>query len=116
MYKRTLLIDLDGVLNTYNGNYNPDFIPPMREGAKEFLLELQEKFELVLFTTRPKSLAQQWCFENGLLECFEDITDKKKSAWLIIDDRCLTFNGNFEDLTLQILNFAPFYKATPPVA
>ncbi len=37
---RTLLIDLDGVLNTDTGNYDPNFIPPIREGAKEFLTAL----------------------------------------------------------------------------
>lgn len=111
MRKKTLLIDLDGVLNTYSGNYDPDFIPPMRDGAKEFLAELcQKKFELVLFTTRPKNFAQQWCSENGLLDYFSEVTDKKKPAWLIIDDRCLNFNGSYEEITLQILNFTPFYK------
>lgn len=111
MYKKTLLIDLDGVLNTYTGKYDPDFIPPMRDGAKEFLAELcQKNFELVLFTTRPKNLAQQWCLENGLLDYFADVTNKKKAAWLIIDDRCINFNGSYEDIILQIPNFTPFYK------
>ena len=35
--KKTILIDLDGVLNDYVGNYDKDFIPPIKAGAKEFL-------------------------------------------------------------------------------
>lgn len=95
MYKKTLLIDLDGVLNTYTGNYNPDFIPPLREGAKEFLLELQEKFELVLFTTRPKKLAQQWCFDNGLIDYFVDVTNEKSRHGLLSTTDALLLTGIF---------------------
>ena len=35
--KKTILIDLDGVLNDYVGNYDKDFILPIKAGAKEFL-------------------------------------------------------------------------------
>lgn len=48
MGKKTLLIDLDGVLNTYTGGFQPDFIPPIREGAKEFLTAVEPYFELKL--------------------------------------------------------------------
>lgn len=110
MTKKTLLIDLDGVLNVYTGGYEPDFIPPIRNGAKEFITNLAQNYELILFTTRPKEIAQKWCEENGLLENFSEITNEKKPAWLMIDDRCLTFNGNYDDLTIQIHNFTPWYK------
>ena len=42
--KKTILIDLDGVLNNYVGNYNKDFIPPIKAGAKEFLSDLSKNF------------------------------------------------------------------------
>ena len=35
--KKTILIDLDGVLNDYVGNYDKDFIPQIKAVAKEFL-------------------------------------------------------------------------------
>ena len=40
--KKTILIDLDGVLNTYTGNFDKDFIPPIKEGAFDFLKNLSE--------------------------------------------------------------------------
>ena len=49
MNKRTILIDLDGVLNTYTGNFDKDFIPPIKEGAKEFLEELSENFVIKVY-------------------------------------------------------------------
>ena len=33
--KRVILIDLDGVLNEYDGSFNNDFIPPIKVGAKD---------------------------------------------------------------------------------
>ena len=94
--KRTILVDLDGVLNTYIGNFEKDFIPPIKEGTKEFLENLSEDFVIRIFTTRNKILATKWLIENDI--------DK------YIDDRWLTFNGNFSDLINQIKNFKPHYK------
>ncbi len=110
MYKRTLLIDLDGVLNIYVGGYQEDFIPPMREGAKEFVLGLSEKFELKLFSTRPPHLAQKWLDDNGLAPYFNEVTNVKKPAWLLIDDRCLTFRGSYVQTAEQIACYQPWYK------
>ena len=41
--KSTILIDLHGVLNTYEGNFIETFIPPIKNGADEFLKELSKK-------------------------------------------------------------------------
>ena len=110
MNKRTILIDLDGVLNTYTGNFDKDFIPPIKEGAKEFLENLSKDFRIKIFTTRNKLLTAKWLIENNVDKFIEDITNTKDLAWLYIDDRCLTFNGNFEEITLKINNFKPYYK------
>ena len=41
MNKRTILIDLDRVLNTYTGEFDKDLIPPIKKGTKEFLENLK---------------------------------------------------------------------------
>ena len=55
--KKTILLDLDGVLNIYNGEYQEDYIPPIRDGAKDFIKTLHDKFKIILFTTRKKEIA-----------------------------------------------------------
>ena len=109
-FKRTVLIDLDGVLNTYTGGFDENYIPPIKEGAKEFIEELYQSFELKLFTTRNKILASKWLVENELDNYFKDITNIKDLAWLYIDDRCLKFEGDYSLLTEQIKDFKPWYK------
>ena len=109
-YKKTILIDLDGVLNTYDGNFDKNIIPPIKTGAKEFLQNLSETFDIKLFTTRNKILASKWILENKLEDYIQDVTDHKDLCWLFIDDRCINFQGNYEELNKQIKNFKTWYK------
>ena len=104
-YKRTIFIDLDGVLNTYNGNYDSDIIPPMRNGAKESLEKLYRNYEIKLFTSRNKLLASKWIYDNNLDKYICDITSEKQPAWLYIDDRSINFNGDYSKLYSEIINF-----------
>ena len=109
-FKKTILIDLDGVLNEYTGNFDKNYLPQIKEGAKNFIEKLSENFEIKLFTTRNKILATKWIIENNLDSYILDVTDKKDLCWLFIDDRCINFKGNYESLYEQIENFKPWYK------
>ena len=110
MRKKTLMIDLDGVLNTYNGLYEENYISPIRDAAAEFLKTLSGKFSLVLFTSRDTGLAQKWIDEHNVGRYFAGITNVKKPSYLIIDDRCVRFNGDFGALLEDINNFRVWYK------
>ena len=109
-FKKTILIDLDGVLNEYTGSYDKNYIPPIKAGAKNFLELLSKSYEIKLFTTRNKILTSKWLIENNIDIFFEDITNTKDLAWLYIDDRCINVNGNFESLIDSINTFKPWYK------
>lgn len=110
MAKRTILIDLDGVLNEYKGNFDKTIIPEIREGAKEFIERLANNYEIKLFTTRNKLLAAKWLIKNNLDKHITDITNIKELSWLYIDDRCLTFDGDYKKLSENIDNFKVWYK------
>ena len=109
-YKPTLLIDLDGVLNTYNGSFKEDYIPPIKDGARDFLDNICKNYKLILFTTRDKQLAKQWTKTCNLDKYFIDITNVKIPAYLIIDDRCVCFRGNYDILLKDINNFVVWHK------
>ncbi len=111
MYKKTLMIDLDGVLNNYI-KYEENFIPEIKEGAKEFLEKLYKssKYELVLFTTRDKKLSEDWLKDNKISQYFKEITNIKKTASIYLDDRALKFNGDFKETLEEIKNFAVHWK------
>ena len=110
MFKKTILIDLDGVLNTYSGKYEKNYIPPIKKGAYELIKDLSEKYKIVIFTTRNSLIASKWVIENKLDKYVENITNVKEPAHLIIDDRCVNFEGNYDKLKDKIKNFEVWYR------
>lgn len=108
--KKTILVDLDGVLNEYNGNFDENIIPKIKDGAIEFIQNLHQNYTIKVFTTRNKILTAKWLIENNLDKYISDITDVKEPAYLHIDDRCICFDGNYNNTINQIQNFKPWYK------
>lgn len=109
-FKKTILIDLDGVLNKYDGNFDKNFIPPIKEGAYEFIKELSEDYNIKIFTTRNRILASEWIIKNNLKGYIDDITNVKELSYLLVDDRCIKFDGKYDNLKQQIDNFKVWYK------
>ena len=107
---KTLLIDLDGVLNEYTGNFNEKNIPKIKAGAKEFLEKISKNYEVKIFTARNRLLTAKWLIYNKIDKYIKDITNIKEPAWLYIDDRNIKFNGSFDILTDEIENFKVWYK------
>ncbi len=110
MRKKIVLVDLDGVLNQYHGNYDKDVLSPIKNGAEEFLKNLAEDFTVKIFTVRDLALVQKWVEDNNLTEYISDLTNVKEPAFLIIDDRCVKFDGNFEQTLNDVKTFAPYWK------
>lgn len=110
MIKKTILTDLDGVLNTCDGNYDKNYIPPIREGAFEFIKKLSSDYRVVLFTSRNLLLASRWLIENKLDKYIENVTNIKEPAYLIIDDRCINFQGDYDKIFNKIINYKTWYK------
>jgi len=110
MTKRKILIDLDGVLNEYEGKFNENEIPPIKLGAKSFLSQLSKKAELYLFTARDKALAKKWLIQNEIDKYFKDVTNVKIPAYLYIDDRTICFNGDYDILLEKIKSFKTYWQ------
>lgn len=111
MDKRIILIDLDGVLNKYSGNFDNENIPAPKEGIQDFLKTLNKSFNIKIFTTRNKLQVSKWLIKHNLDNLIFDITNIKELCWLYIDDRCIKFDGNFKNLIKDINNFKPWYKS-----
>ena len=109
-YKKIILLDLDGVLNTYSGNFDKNIIPDVKSGAKEFLEELAQDYDVKIFTARNRLAASKWLIENKLDTFITDITNVKEPAYLHVDDRCICFNGNFKNTINEIKSFKAYWK------
>ena len=111
MYKRTIMIDLDGVLDNYS-KYDESTIPEIKTGAKEFVekLYLSGKYDLVLFTTRSPKMALEWLIKNKMDMYFKDVTNVKTPAYIYLDDRAIQFKGDYETAFEEIENFKVYWK------
>ena len=111
MRKKTISIDLDGVLNTYAGDYKEGYIAPIKEGVYEFLEKLSTGFDIEIFTVRDSELTQKWLRENDLDKFVIRVTNMKNPfSSVMLDDRALNFDGDFEKSYQQIVNFKPYWK------
>lgn len=109
-FKKRILIDLDGVLNNYIGNFDSNFIPPIKNGAEQFVKLLAKDYELKLFTTRSRLLATKWLIKYNLEQYFSEVTNVKEPCLFYIDDRCLQFKGDYNELLNEIKNFSVWWK------
>ena len=109
-YRKTIAIDLDGVLDEYTGKYNENNIPDIRDGAKDFIIKLSKDYKLILFTTRESFKAKDWLIENDINQYFSDITNIKPPAFIYLDDRALKFDGDYDKTLNEIKNYKVYWK------
>lgn len=129
--KPILCLDFDGVIHSYSSGWLgagniPD--PPV-EGTEEFLLEATKHFRVQIFSSRSKSIAGRMAMRRYVREHFDyPLTFSqdhdvdwlyealsfpwfKPSALITIDDRALTFSGNWADYSPEALfAFKPWNK------
>lgn len=130
MFKPILCLDFDGVLHSYTSGWQgAHIIPdPAVPGAIDFLREASESFQIAIFSSRSNQpdgtramtrwLRDQICIAagtNNIPEAdavwFREIQwpQSKPPAHVTIDDRALTFIGEWPDIK-QLLNFKPWNK------
>ena len=111
MFRKKILIDLDGVLNEYGKEkFDENFIPEIKIGAKEFIQKISEFAELYLFTSRNLILATKWLIKYDLDKYFKDVTNVKIPSFLYIDDRTICFRGKYKETLDEIKNFQVYWK------
>ena len=76
--QRVVCVDLDGVLNLFDGWKGADYFHPPRPGAEHFLRWLWEHdFRIVIFTVRWPEHVEAWLRQHGLKRYVHEVTDKK---------------------------------------
>lgn len=128
MFKKTLAIDFDGVINSYKSGWIEDYFIPDEpvEGAIDFIERALEHFDVVIFSSRAKrhegrqamrTWLHYWAKKqlglergNGLINKLqiEKFTAEKPAAFVTLDDMAITFKGVFPTLA-EINSFKPWY-------
>ena len=85
MFKKKILLDLDGLLNEYGKEkFDENFIPEIKTCAADFIKELSEIAELYLFTTRNLLFSSKWLLENRLDKYFKNVINVKIPSYFIL--------------------------------
>ena len=130
MGRPVLSLDFDGVIHSYTSKWvAPDVIPdPPVEGAIAFLREATKHFRVCIFSTRSatedgRAAMEIWLDKWALAQRAGDDEDMlwlgrvefpetKPPAFVGIDDRVLTFEGEWPSME-QLLAFKPWNKRRP---
>ncbi len=109
-------VDLDGVLNQFDGWRGADYFHPPRAGAREFLEKLNTLgYRVVVFTVRWAPHVDEWLTRYDLRSLVAEVTDKKPPAHVYVDDRAICFQGDFQSALDAITRFRAHWEspATP---
>lgn len=120
MFKKHLLkicLDFDGVIHQYTSGWKgPTEIPdPPVPGAFEAIYKYMDHFEVNIYSSRSRSSAGisamiGWFIKHGFRGINElEFPDHKPNAFVTIDDRGITFDGNFPDVE-TIKTFKPWNR------
>lgn len=105
--KVNVCVDFDGVLNNYTYYDEDDLFTP-REGALEFINFLNEKYNVIILTSRQKDKVESWLNEYGFK--VNKVTNVKVPAICYIDDRGLKFNGDYSEMLVCLDNFKTYWE------
>lgn len=135
--KPIICLDFDGVLHSYSSGWKgASVIPdPPTPGAMEWLREIYEgaRFDVSIYSSRSSSVPGRLAMKRWLAASLSDefgnmigpnwdpirleIAEWVKWPWfkppalITIDDRALTFSGNWRDYDADdLLNFKPWNK------
>ena len=125
-FRRTLCIDFDGVIHSYErGWQGGEIYGTVTPGFFEWAAHARHHFKLVIYSSRSKDgtesmerwlayhhkkwVSTEWTGgETVRLDHFE-FAHKKPAAWLTIDDRCIRFEGRWDWLRPEVLlDFKPW--------
>jgi hypothetical protein len=114
--KPTICLDFDGVIHAYTSGWQgaanvPDGIV---EGTKEAVARLRERFTVKVFSAR--------CGQEGGVEAIKEFLSKhevevdeipltKPPSLVYVDDRGVTFKGDWDSCIEEIMNFRQWQKA-----
>ncbi len=113
---RTIMVDLDGVLNKFIGWTGVYEQYEITGGALEFVTKLADAgWRVIIFTARPDEdllNVYTWAEENGLFPAVHSITNKKLPAAHYIDDRAIRFDGDYNTILQSIKFSKPHWDST----
>lgn len=115
---RTVAFDFDGVIHSYTSGWKDYGVIPDKpvKGIKKVLKSLYKRgYSIVVMSSRASTIEgrlaiRDYLEKNGVLKYIHSITCEKPAAFVTIDDRCICFDGNVDNLIEKIDNFRTYME------
>lgn len=106
---KTIAIDLDATIIKYSGFIDEDVFGAPLPGAIEAIKWIADQnHNIIIFTARKDLLkVQEYLRELGIPF---DLIYHKPPADVYIDDRAITFKGDWKEITKKLRYFKPWYQ------
>ncbi len=107
---RTVCLDFDGVVNSYQSGWEGESIisdPPIH-GVDRAIHQLRKDFRVVIHSARCKTEAGRHAIENWLVKHrieVDEVCDHKPPAFVYVDDRAIRFRGDWPETIAAIKAF-----------
>jgi predicted HAD superfamily phosphohydrolase YqeG len=106
--KKTIALDIDGVLAQYDGVYTNTIGTPV-VGSQAFIQQLVDAgFKVVIYSSRPAEAIYAWLNQHQFPSL--EIAAAKPMASMFVDDRALMFRGDFPTIFREIQEFHPWWE------
>ena len=115
-HQPTICVDMDGVIASRD-NLNRTKIGEPLEGSDVFLEELHNLgWKIIIFSCRPKKMLEGYLAKYDLY--YDEINENssleyrspKPVADVYLDDRGITFEGDYEETLKRIIDFTPWWE------
>lgn len=104
--KPAILVDIDGTLAHYKEGEHDRPIGEPLDGALAAMELLSQEYRIIIHTSRPAHLTLPWLDHHGFPY---DGYNPKPIAVMILDDRALTFEGNWAKTLRKVESFEPWH-------
>jgi hypothetical protein len=99
--KKKIYINFDVLINNHSYWKDEELFEP-KDGALDFIQEINLNYEILIFTTREPELIWKWLIKYGFDKYIKEVTNKKEPVYVYIDDRGINFNGDYTKLSSDI--------------
>lgn len=106
--KKTVCLDLDGVLAQYDGWRGEGHLGDPIPGALEAVRRLQKTYDVVVHTTRSGDLVSSWLERHGFTGV--RVSSVKPPAVAYVDDRAVRFTGTWDESVFEGIDQPAYWE------
>lgn len=104
-------VDLNGVLDQYDGWAGQNKWYEPHPEARQFLKSLYKRgYRVCVYTARPLPGVWAWLDDHDMSQYVTEVTNRKLPSIAYIDDRGLTFKGDFKETLEELLDFYAWWE------